>query len=43
MIKNPVPWPDGAKCAVAITFDMDSDSLIHLEHPADGISFMKIR
>jgi peptidoglycan/xylan/chitin deacetylase (PgdA/CDA1 family) len=38
MIKNPVPWPNGAKCAVAITFDMDSDSLIHLEHPADGIS-----
>jgi peptidoglycan/xylan/chitin deacetylase (PgdA/CDA1 family) len=38
MIKNPVPWPNGAKCAVAITFDMDSDSLIHLEHPTDGIS-----
>ena len=38
MIENPVPWPNGAKCAVAITFDMDSDSLIHLEHPADGIS-----
>ena len=38
MINNPVPWPNGAKCAVAITFDMDTDSLIHLEHPADGIS-----
>jgi peptidoglycan/xylan/chitin deacetylase (PgdA/CDA1 family) len=38
MIKNPIPWPNGAKCAVAITFDMDSDSLIHLEHPTDGIS-----
>ena len=36
MIKNPVPWPDGKKCAVAFTFDMDSDSLIHLDHPADG-------
>ena len=36
MIKNPVPWPDGAKCAVAITFDMDTDSLIHLDHPKDG-------
>jgi len=36
MIKNPVPWPNGAKCAVAITFDMDTDSLIHLEHPDDG-------
>ena len=36
MIQNPVPWPDGARCAVAITFDMDADSLIHLEHPKDG-------
>ena len=36
MIKNPVPWPDGKKCAVAFTFDMDTDSLIHLEHPDDG-------
>ena len=36
MIKNPVPWPNGAKCAVAITFDMDTDSLIHLDHPDDG-------
>ena len=36
MIKNPVPWPDGKKCAVAFTFDMDTDSLIHLEHPEDG-------
>ena len=36
MIKNPAPWPNGAKCAVAITFDMDADSLIHLEHPRDG-------
>ena len=36
MIRNPIPWPNGAKCAVAITFDMDTDSLIHLEHPDDG-------
>ena len=36
MIQNPVPWPDGARCAVAITFDMDADSLIHLDHPKDG-------
>jgi len=32
MIKNPVPWPDGARCAVAVTFDMDADSILHLEH-----------
>ncbi|PLR80576.1 ribulose phosphate epimerase [Bacillus canaveralius] len=33
MIKNPVPWPNGAKCAIAITFDMDTDSILHLAHP----------
>ena len=38
MISNPVPWPDGAKCAVSITFDMDADSILHLEHPRDSIS-----
>lgn len=36
MIANPVPWPNGAKCACCITFDMDADSLIHLDHPKDG-------
>lgn len=34
MIRNPIPWPNGAKCAVAITFDMDADSLVHIAHPA---------
>lgn len=37
MIKNPVPWPDGARCAIAITFDMDADSILHLQHPSDSI------
>ena len=36
MIKNPVPWPNGAKCAVAFTFDMDADSFLHLVHPKDS-------
>ncbi|MEQ8666615.1 MAG: polysaccharide deacetylase family protein [Rhodospirillales bacterium] len=36
MITNPVPWPNGAKCACCLTFDMDADSLIHVTHPADG-------
>lgn len=36
MIANPVPWPNGAKCACCVTFDMDADSLIHLDHPLDG-------
>ena len=38
MIRRPVPWPNGAKVAVAITFDMDADSLVHVEHPADSIT-----
>ena len=36
MIRNPPPWPNNCKCAVSITFDMDADSLIHLEHPSDS-------
>ena len=38
MLQRPVPWPDGAKVAVAITFDMDADSLLHLAHPRDSIT-----
>lgn len=40
MIKNPVPWPNGAKCAVAITFDMDTDSALHLAHPTRAHSLV---
>jgi len=36
MIQNPIKWPNGAKCACAITFDMDADSLIHIARPKDG-------
>ncbi len=36
MIKNPIPWSNGAKCAACVTFDMDADSLIHIAHPDDG-------
>jgi peptidoglycan-N-acetylglucosamine deacetylase len=36
MIRNPIPWPNGARCACAITFDMDADSLIHISKPRDG-------
>jgi peptidoglycan/xylan/chitin deacetylase (PgdA/CDA1 family) len=38
MIRNPVPWPNGARCAAAITFDMDADSLVHLAYPQTSIS-----
>jgi peptidoglycan-N-acetylglucosamine deacetylase len=34
MIANPPPWPNGARCAAAITFDMDSDSMLHYSLPA---------
>jgi peptidoglycan-N-acetylglucosamine deacetylase len=32
LIANPPPWPNGARCAVAFTFDMDADSILHLAH-----------
>jgi len=36
MTQNPIPWPNGAKCACAIAFDMDADSLIQIARPKDG-------
>lgn len=36
MISNPIKWPEGAKCACCLTFDMDADSLVHLDHPDDS-------
>ena len=36
MIQNPITWPNGARCACAITFDMDADSLIHISRPKDS-------
>jgi peptidoglycan/xylan/chitin deacetylase (PgdA/CDA1 family) len=30
MHDNPPPWPNGARCAAAATFDIDTDSLAHL-------------
>jgi peptidoglycan/xylan/chitin deacetylase (PgdA/CDA1 family) len=38
MIKRPVPWPNGAKVAVAISFDVDADSSLHLAYPRDAIN-----
>ena len=38
MIRNPIPWPNGARCAACVTFDMDADSLVHIGHPTDGHS-----
>jgi peptidoglycan-N-acetylglucosamine deacetylase len=33
MLANPIPWPDGARCAVAITWDMDADSGLNYYNP----------
>ena len=30
MIDNPPPWPDGKRCAVAFSFDVDADSTVHV-------------
>jgi peptidoglycan-N-acetylglucosamine deacetylase len=38
MIRNAIPWPNGASCACSITFDMDADSLIHIARPRDGFN-----
>ena len=32
LIENPIKWPDGARCAVSFTFDIDSDSFLHLNY-----------
>ncbi len=32
MIRNAPPWPNGARCAVAFTFDVDADSVVHVAH-----------
>ena len=33
MISNPIPWPNGARCAVAITWVMDADSGLNYWNP----------
>ena len=33
MIANPIPWPDGTRCAVSITWDLDADSGLNYYHP----------
>ena len=38
MIQKPIKWPNGARCACAMTFDIDADSLTHISKPGDGHS-----
>jgi len=33
MIQNPPPWPNSARCAVAITWDLDADSGLDYYNP----------
>lgn len=33
VIENPIPWPDGNRCAVAISWDVDVDSGLNYLHP----------
>lgn len=40
LIDNPPPWPGNARCAVAFTFDMDAESLLHLNHGARAGSML---
>ena len=39
-IANPIRWPNGARCALAITFDVDTDSLIHITHREAAIDYL---
>jgi peptidoglycan/xylan/chitin deacetylase (PgdA/CDA1 family) len=33
VIENPIRWPDGYRCAVSFSFDMDAESLLHIYFP----------
>ena len=33
-IENPIPWPDGARCAASLVFDVDLDSMLRLTYGA---------
>jgi peptidoglycan/xylan/chitin deacetylase (PgdA/CDA1 family) len=36
LIDNPPPWPNGARCAVCFSFDMDVESLLHLYYQSSA-------
>ncbi len=33
LIENPPTWPDGARCAVCLSFDMDGETLVYRRFP----------
>lgn len=38
MLENPLPWPDGHRCSVSITWDVDVDSGLRYAHGAKADS-----
>lgn len=40
LIKNPVPWPNGARCAVCFSWDLDADSILHIAYPDRADTFL---
>lgn len=32
LLDNAPPWPNGARCAVCFTYDLDAESLLHIYH-----------
>mgnify|MGYP000374457950 FL=1 len=36
MFLHPIEWPEGKRCAAAVTFDIDADSLIRTARPEDA-------
>ncbi len=37
-LRGQIRWPNGARCALAIAWDIDFDTTVHLEHPGTGYS-----
>ena len=37
MIVNPPPWPNGARCAVAFTLDVDAETVVRVRHGGRAI------
>jgi peptidoglycan/xylan/chitin deacetylase (PgdA/CDA1 family) len=37
-LRGQVAWPNGARCALAVAWDIDFDTTVHLEEPGSGYS-----
>lgn len=36
LLNSPPPWPNGARCAVCLSFDMDGETLVHRRFPENA-------